>query len=135
MATHGKFGPFNPKLEPRACYSERLRYYFTSNEIAGPKKHAILLTVIGPQTFQLLRNLVQPKKLEDFSYDQLIEILTKHYDPAPSQIMQRDINSTLESMALQSRSLTMWQNSSQSVDFVDFRIPYPTCSGTDLFVG
>ena len=89
MATHGKFGPFNPKSEPWACYSERLRYYFTSNEIADPKKHAILLTVIGPQTFQLLRNLVQPKKLEDFSYDQLIEILTKHYDPAPSQIMQR----------------------------------------------
>ena len=89
MATHGKFGPFNPKSEPWACYSERLRDYFTSNEIADPKKHAILLTVIGPQTFQLLRNLVQPKKLEDFSYDQLIEILTKHYDPAPSQIMQR----------------------------------------------
>ena len=89
MATHGKFGPFNPKSEPWACYSERLHYYFTSNEIADPKKHAILLTVIGPQAFQLLRNLVQPKKLEDFSYDQLIEILTKHYDPAPSQIMQR----------------------------------------------
>ena len=42
-----------------------------------------------PADFSVTTKLGAAEKLEDFSYDQLIEILTKHYDPAPSQIMQR----------------------------------------------
>ena len=88
VAAHGKIGPFNPSTESWALYTERLNYYFLANDIKDEKKHFILLTVCGPQTFQLLRSLVQPRKLEELILPQLTEHLAQHYDPAPSQIMK-----------------------------------------------
>ena len=89
MATHGKIGPFNPTTETWSSYSERLRYYFAANDTPDDKKHAILLTVCGPSTFQLLRSLAKPSSLDDKSFKELTGILARHYDPVPSTIIQR----------------------------------------------
>ena len=89
MSTHGKIGSFNPTNETWSSYSERLQYYFEANEIRDAKKHPTFLSICGPSTFQLLSSLAQPKSLRDHSFTELTELLDKHYDPAPSPIVQR----------------------------------------------
>ena len=63
MATHGKIEEFDPSHETWATYAERLEFYFIKNGIDDPvKKRAVLLTVRGPATYKLIRNLSAPKK-------------------------------------------------------------------------
>ena len=50
------------------------------------KKHAILLTVCGPSSFQLLRSLVKPSEAK--SFEELTGILARHYDSAPLTIIR-----------------------------------------------
>ena len=57
MATHDKIELLNPSTETWSSYSERLQYYFAANDTPNDKKHANLLTVCRPSTFQLLRSL------------------------------------------------------------------------------
>ena len=73
MAAHfGKIGKFDEKQEEWTQYVERLDHFF-ANEIAkAGKKRAILLTVIGPMAYKLLRNLVAPAKPGEKSYDDLV---------------------------------------------------------------
>lgn len=42
-----------------------------------------------PKTYQLTRSLVSPAKPADKTYVELVELVTKHYSPKPSVIMQR----------------------------------------------
>ena len=52
-------------------------------------KRATLLSVIGPRTFKLLRNLLTPEKPGDKLYADLVKVLTDHFSPKPSEIVQR----------------------------------------------
>ena len=71
-------------------YQERLQQFFEANEIedAG-KQRAILLSVCGRKTYQLLRNLTTPDKPADKTFDDLCALLRNHFAPAPSEIVQR----------------------------------------------
>ena len=90
MAKHGSIGGFRPKVEDWPAYAERLEHYFTANDVTdGAKKRAILLSVCGPVTYGLIRSLVTPKKVTEFSYAELVEKVTKRYNPRPSAIVQR----------------------------------------------
>ena len=61
MATHGKIDEFDPSHKAWATYVERLEFYFIANGIEDPeKKRAVLLTVSGPATYKLIRNLSAP---------------------------------------------------------------------------
>ena len=89
-AIHGKFSYFNSSHESLSSYSKRLGYYFAANEVQDEdRKKAILLTVRGPSTFQLQKSLLWPGTPADKSYSKLVEVLSKHFNPAPSVIMQR----------------------------------------------
>ena len=79
MPIHGQIAAFDPHLETWSSYLERLGHYFL----------AILLTVCGPSTYQLLKSLLQPETPNDKSYVQLVELLKNHYSPTLSAIMQR----------------------------------------------
>ena len=87
MATHGTIAAFDLNTETWTSYSE---HYFTANDISSTdKKRAILLTVCGSATYQLLKSLIQLSKPSGKPYDELIETLTRHYSPKPSPIIQR----------------------------------------------
>ncbi len=45
------------------------------------------ITLIGPDTYKLLRSLVHPAKPDDKTYQELTEVLTAHFKP--SEIVQR----------------------------------------------
>ena len=51
--------------------------------MADDRKVAVLLTVIGQKTYDTLRSLLAPARPRDKTYDELVSILQKHYDPKP----------------------------------------------------
>ena len=62
----------------------------TANEVTEvSKKKAILLTVVGPQQFRLLKDLTAPEKPADKSYDALCMLLKQHHEPEPPKFLQR----------------------------------------------
>ena len=67
-----------------------VRICWTANGIAtDAKKRAVLLSCCGPATFRLLRNLVLPSALDDFSFEELVTKVKQHKEPQPSVIVCR----------------------------------------------
>ncbi len=89
-ATLGKIEEFDGNREEWPQYVERLSHFFTANDIATEeKKRAVFLSLIGSATYRLLRNLVSPAKPGEKSFAELIDAMTKHYNPTPSEIVER----------------------------------------------
>ena len=53
------------------------------------KRRSILLSVIGADTYFLLRNLCPPTKPAEKSCNEIAEIMKKHFSPTPSETVQR----------------------------------------------
>ena len=88
-ATFGKMDEFDGNKGEWPQYVERLDFFFQVNEIIDvEKKRALFLSVLGPTTFKLLRNLLHPAKPGEQTLPALIEVLTEHYKPTPSEIVQ-----------------------------------------------
>ena len=51
------------------------------------QKHALLVSLFSPATFHLVKSLVQPAKLKDKPYADLVKLLSEHYNPKPSAIV------------------------------------------------
>ncbi len=117
MATHGSIGEFNATIEDWISYTERLEHYFTANGIAaghGETRRAILLSVCGPSTYQLIRNLVSPAKTSEKTYAQLVQLVKEHQQPTPSFIVQcynfhtrvQQLNESISDFVAQLRKLS-----------------------------
>ena len=71
-------------------YVERLGHLLVANGITtAEKKRATLSSVIGDSTYKLLSSLLSPAKPGDKSFDDLVTVLKNHYNPVPSEIMER----------------------------------------------
>ncbi len=88
MPAYGKIEEFKDG-DDFTQYEERLGFYFTANGVAGDKQVPTFLSVIGPHTYALLRDLVAPAKVGDKTFAELCTILREHYNPKPSEIVQR----------------------------------------------
>ena len=89
MATHGEFSAFNPVKEHRTAHIERARYYFIANDVkTDEKKHAILFSGCGPETYQTISSIVDAETLQSSKFGELVEIISTHYDSKPSFIVQ-----------------------------------------------
>ena len=80
-------------MEEWANYVERLKQYFEANGIVGDdkaaKRRSTFLSVVGPGPYKLLRSLVAPAKPSEKTFEQLTELLKRHYNPPLSEVMQR----------------------------------------------
>ena len=86
---HGAFGAFDSGVEEWQTYAERLEQYFLANDVeAGNKQRAVLLSVCGPATYQLIRNLTATQKPADHSFVELVKLVQDHYNPTLSVIVQ-----------------------------------------------
>ncbi|CAL9699707.1 unnamed protein product [Knipowitschia caucasica] len=70
-------------------YIERFENYVLANEINEAKKVPVLLSVIGPKTYGLLRSLIAPAKPGENSYDDIVKVLKGHFAPKPLVIAER----------------------------------------------
>ena len=62
----GSVEPFERDTDDWTAYCERLQQYFVANDIKDDgKKRAVLLSVCGTASYQLIRSLVAPCKQAD----------------------------------------------------------------------
>jgi len=86
----GSVTPFDNKSQSWEDYCEILNHFFVANDVEEPeKKRAILLSCVGAQTYTLMRNLLSPEKPGSKSYEDLVSLLKNHFNPKPSEIVQR----------------------------------------------
>ena len=87
---HGSLATFDSASEEWTEYVERLEFYFVANGITdSTKQRAVLLSCYGSSTFRLLRSLVLPAPLTDFSFRELVAKMKAHQEPIPSVIVLR----------------------------------------------
>ena len=43
----------------------------------------MFLTIVGSSTYDLLRNLLAPKKPAEYKFKELVDVLQRHFEPAP----------------------------------------------------
>ena len=86
----GIISEFSSTQESWTVHVERLVQYLAANKIEEPdQQRAIPRSVCGPATYRLIRNLVSPKKPQEFKFVEIVELVQKHHDPKPSVIVQR----------------------------------------------
>ena len=89
-ATLGKIDDFDSNKEEWPQCVERLGHFFIANDIkTAEKKRALSLAVTGPVTHRHLHNLISLAKPGDKTYQELVTTLTKHFNPTPSETVQR----------------------------------------------
>ena len=104
MPAYGSIEKFSGRGEEFEVYVERLQHYFTANDLQvitptqdnaalvaarHEKRKAILLSVIGGETYTLLRTLTAPARPADKSFAEIVNLLQNHFSPAPSEIVCR----------------------------------------------
>uniref|UniRef100_A0A5S6Q6F6 CCHC-type domain-containing protein n=1 Tax=Trichuris muris TaxID=70415 RepID=A0A5S6Q6F6_TRIMR len=76
--------------ESWSCFEERLEFFFEARRITDAlQRRAVFLTVVCNRTYELLRALAQPNKVNTLTYSQLVDLLRNHFDPRPNEILQR----------------------------------------------
>ena len=85
----GNIAEFRSDAESISAYLERMDIFLTANGIATDKRVAVFLSLVGGDTYGLLRNLCSPAKPQDKSYTDLSQLLTKHFSPEPLVIAER----------------------------------------------
>ena len=68
---------------------ERVKLYFTANNIAADKQVPALLSMVGPKTYGLIRNLVAPDEPSGKSLVNITDIMKTHLCPEPITIAER----------------------------------------------
>ena len=89
MAKFGHLQEFDSDLEPITAYLERVELHFSANGIGEDKKLAILLSVIGPKTYGVLRNLLAPSRPQEKKFSEVTEVLIRHFEPKLIVIAER----------------------------------------------
>ena len=94
MSTHDKLEEFDRDSDPWELCIERLNFYFEANKIGGEGdglklRRAILLSSVGKKTYKLMCNLLAPEKPGDKPYPELCTLVKNHFNPKPSESVQR----------------------------------------------
>ena len=95
MESCGRLEVFDHKRDDWEAYCERLEQLFVVNGRNGTDasdketRKAILLTVCGKRTYELLRTLAAPAKPSEKSFDQLCQLLKSHCATQCSVTMRR----------------------------------------------
>ena len=104
MPTYGFIEKFSGKGEEFDTYLERLDFYFIANDLGEivptennedavaarlEKRKSILLSVIGPDTYSLLRTLCAPTRPAEKTFKEITDILKEHFSPKPSEVVCR----------------------------------------------
>ena len=89
MATVGTLHEFCLETESISAYLERLELFMKANKVEDKRKVAVLLSVVGSKTYNLLRILLSPDSPGDKSYADLERALKAHFESKPSVIAER----------------------------------------------
>ena len=86
----GRVDEFDSTKEEWPQYVKRWDHFFAANGITNAdRKKSAFLAGVGPTIYGLVRNLVSPEKPGDKTYAELVRVLTEHFNPTPSETVQR----------------------------------------------
>ena len=86
----GQLTPFDSKKSNWTEWVEVLENYIELNKIESEQeKRALLITSCGIETYQLMRNLVQPAKPKEKTFNELVKVVQDYSSPKPSEIVER----------------------------------------------
>ena len=88
-AKHGSLREFHPGTDSIKSYLKRVSLYFTANDIQVGKRVALLLSVIGDQTYTLVCDLFAPDTPSSKSLEEITAALRNHYEPTQVVIAER----------------------------------------------
>ena len=103
MPTYGHIEQFSAKGEDWDTYVERLTFYLSANDLEpmvlgadnaaavvkrDTKRKSILLCVINPETYTVLRSLCTPTKPDTKSFNEICILRRNNSSPAP-EIVER----------------------------------------------
>ncbi|GBM67055.1 hypothetical protein AVEN_214385-1 [Araneus ventricosus] len=74
---------FNEEVETFASYLDRLKMFFTKNNVPNDKKVPTMITLLSAKTYALLKNLLEPEKPKDKSFREMTAILEKQLNQKP----------------------------------------------------
>ena len=94
MATYGKIEEFDRDTDTWELYIERLNFYFEANRISNEDEgltlhRAILLSSVGRKSYKLMCDLIAPEKPGAKLYTELCTMVKNHFNPKPSESVQR----------------------------------------------
>ena len=90
MRLVGTLGPFNQGTTQWSSNSEKMEEYLLVNGVTEErKKVAILLSTIGSQTYDLLKDLYTSDKPNMKSFEEIVTKLEEHLEPKPTIITER----------------------------------------------
>ena len=95
MEGYNRLESFDFEVDNWDAYRERLEQLFHINGHAGSeeadlaRRRAVLLTVCGKKTYELLRTLAAPAKPADKTYNELCTLLEGRCSTKPSLVMRR----------------------------------------------
>ena len=91
MSRHGKIEEFVPGPSSNwQQYVERFAFFFQANDIVTPdKQRAVFLASCGPSIYALVRSLLQPSSPETKTFAEIVDVVSNHFTPKPSEIMER----------------------------------------------
>ena len=98
----GSVGEFDPSTETFTAYFERLEQFFEANSIghypadstaaviqaANKKKVAVMISVIGKNTYGTLRDLCSPDNPKDKTFEVLRDLLQRHFKPKRLEVAE-----------------------------------------------
>ena len=84
-----KIDPFEPSQETFDRYIQRIKIHFAATDVAGDKQKYVFLNSLSRKHYTLLANLVSPANPDSLSFDQLVEVLSKHFQLKSSIISER----------------------------------------------
>ena len=94
---HGSIGEFDRTQEDWVSYCERLEQYFVANDVKNAdKQRAILLSVCGASTYQLIRNLVAPNKPTEKTFAEIVKLVKDHHTPPPAAMQRYTFNKRIQ---------------------------------------
>ncbi|XP_071057071.1 uncharacterized protein [Onthophagus taurus] len=85
--TTGRIEEFDVRNGNWTSYIARERQFFKANEIKQELETAMLITVMGVESFDILTDLCS-KKPEDEKFEDLVVKMEKHFNPKPSEIAE-----------------------------------------------
>ncbi|KAI7801955.1 hypothetical protein IRJ41_019354, partial [Triplophysa rosa] len=92
----GRMDAFDSTVEDWVTYLERVGQYCLANDIEDSRKVAVLLSIMGAKTYNLLRSLkvqtaplTAPIKPAEKTFKEIVDVLQMHLNPKPLVIAER----------------------------------------------
>ena len=85
----GHIGEYEEKKEDFASYQERLEQWMMLNKITDDQKCGCLISIMGADTYKLLKNLLHPSKPSERTFSENCKILSDYFSPKPIIIAER----------------------------------------------